>query len=188
MWNSGPGALRGYLSNIEEVTSKGVELDAAWSPIDSFSSYLSLAWTEGKYESFANGPCPLERIGTSTAACDLSGRPLPGLPKWSISFGGEYRTTLFDGTGYLGFDATYRSDQYSDASDSQYLVIDGYSLVNFRAGWVSPSGVWEGFVWVKNAFDTEYFQYMSVQPGNSGAIFALLGDPRTYGVTLRLRF
>jgi iron complex outermembrane receptor protein len=118
----------------------------------------------------------------------LSGRPLPGLPKWAISFGGEYRTDLFSGTGYFGFDATYRSDQYSDASDSQYLVIDAYSLVNFRAGWVSPSGVWEGFVWVKNAFDIEYFQYMSVQPGNSGAIFALLGDPRTYGVTLRLRF
>ncbi len=67
-------------------------------------------------------------------------------------------------------------------------MIDAYSLVNFRAGWVSPSGVWEGFVWVRNAFDTEYFQYMSVEPGNSGAIFALLGDPRTYGVTLRLRF
>jgi iron complex outermembrane recepter protein len=177
--DSGPGALRGYLSNIEEVRSKGFELDAAWSPIDSISSYLSLAWTEGNYESFVNGPCPLERIGTATTACDLSGRPLPGLPKWAISLGGEYRTDLLSGTGYVGFDATYRSDQYSDASDSQYLVIDGYSLVNFRAGWVSPSGVWEGFVWVKNAFDTEYFQYMSVQPGNSGAIFALLGDPRT---------
>ena len=186
--DSGPGALRGYLSNIEEVSSKGVELDAAWAPTSEFSSYLSLAWTEGRYESFVNGPCPLERIGTSTTACDLSGRPLPGLPKWAISFGGEYRTTIFDGAGYFGFDATYRSDQYSDASDSQYLVIDAHSLVNFRVGWVSPSGVWEGFVWVKNAFDTEYFQYMSVQPGNSGAIFALLGDPRTYGVTLRIRF
>jgi iron complex outermembrane receptor protein len=186
--DSGPGALRGYLSNVDKVSSKGVELDAAWSPIDEFSSYLSLAWTEGKYESFTNGPCPIERIGASTAACDLSGRPLPGLPKWAISFGGEYRTTVFDGTAYLGFDATYRSDQYSDASNSQYLVIDAYTLVNVRAGWVSPSGVWEGFVWVRNAFDTRYFQYMSVQPGNSGAIAALLGDPRTYGFTLRVRF
>ena len=41
---------------------------------------------------------------------------------------------------------------------------------------------------IKNASDTEYFQYMSVQPGNSGAVFALLGDPRTYGLTLRIRF
>jgi hypothetical protein len=31
---------------------------------------------------------------------------------------------------------------------------------------------------------------MSVQPGrgNSGAFYALLGDPRTYGITLRVRF
>jgi len=171
------------------VRSKGLELDAAWAPSGDFSSYLSLAWTEGTYVSFVNGPCPLERIGTATAACDLSGRPLPGLPKWAISAGAEYRASLFNGaTGYWGVDVTYRSDQYSDASDSKYLVIDGYSLVNFRAGYVSPSGVFEGFLWVKNAFDTHYFQYMSVQPGNSGAIFALLGDPRTYGVTLRLRF
>ena len=187
--DSGPGALRGYLSNIEEVSSTGVELDAAWAPSGSFSSYLSASWTEGKYEFFANGPCPLERIGTSTAACDLSGRPLPGLPTWALSAGAEYRTTIFDGaTGYFGLDATYRSDQYSEASDSEYLVIDAYSLVNLRLGYVSTSGAWEGFVWVRNVFDTEYFQYMSVQPGNSGAIFALLGDPRTYGVTLRLRF
>ncbi len=187
--DSGPGALRGYLSNIEEVSSRGVELDAAWAPSSEFSSYLSAAWTEGKYESFANGPCPLERIGTSTAACDLSGRPLPGLPTWALSAGAEYRKTIFNGsTGYFGVDATYRSDQYSDASDSEYLVIDAYSLVNLRLGYVSPSGTWEGFFWVKNVFDTEYFQYMSVQPGNSGAIFALLGDPRTYGVTVRLRF
>ena len=38
----------------------------------------NVAWTDAKYDSFANGPCPLERIGTSTVACDLSGKGLPG--------------------------------------------------------------------------------------------------------------
>jgi outer membrane receptor protein involved in Fe transport len=33
---------------------------------------------------------------------------------------------------------------------------------------------------VKNIFDTQYYQYLQAQPGNSGAVFGLLGDPRTY--------
>ena len=183
----GPGALRGYLSNIEKVSSHGIELDAAFSPREDFSGYLSGAWTEGKYDSFPNGPCPLELIAPSTTACNLSGRPLPGLSKWVVSAGGEYRQPALDGMAYVGVDANYRSSAYSDASDSKYLLIGGYSLVNLRTGYLS-SGAWEAFVWVKNALDTEYFQYMTAQPGNSGGIYALPGDPRTFGLTFRVKY
>jgi len=51
------------------------------------------------------------------------------------------------------------------------------------------SGNWECVVWAKNVFDidTHYFQYLQAQTGNSGAVVGLLGDPRTYGVTVRLK-
>jgi len=185
--DSGPGALRGYLSNIEKVSSHGIELDSAFVTNENLSGYLSAAWTEGKYVSFTNGPCPLELNNGATVACDLSGRPLPGLSKWVVSFGGEYRHSAFDGMAYFGIDASYRSSAYSDASDSKDLLIDGYSLVNVRAGYIS-SGPWEAAIWAKNLFDTQYFQYLSAQPGSSGSVFGLPGDPRTFGVTLRLRF
>jgi iron complex outermembrane receptor protein len=185
--DAGPGAVRGYLANIKQVSSKGIELDSAYSFSETLSGYVSGAWTEGKYDSFANAPCPLERIGAATTACDLSGKPLAGLSKWAVSFGGEYRTPISDGMGYLGIDASYRSSAYSDASDSKYLRIADYSLVNLRAGYLS-SGSWEAFVWVKNVFDAKYFQYLQAQPGNSGAVYGLLGDPRTVGVTLRMKY
>ena len=35
---------------------------------------------------------------------------------------------------YFGFDASYRSEWYSDASVSQYGLIDGYGLLSLRAG------------------------------------------------------
>jgi iron complex outermembrane recepter protein len=79
--DSGPGALRGYLSNIEKVSSRGIELDSAFVTNENFSGYLSAAWTEGKYVSFVNGPCPLERTTGATVACDLSGRRCPDFPK-----------------------------------------------------------------------------------------------------------
>ncbi len=185
--DSGPGALRGYLSNIEKVRSRGIEWDSAFAPTDDISGYLSGAWTDGEYVSFANGPCPLELTTASTTSCNLSGRPLPGLSRWVVSAGGEYRHTVFDGTGYLGIDASYRSSAYSDASDSKYLRMDGYAPINLRAGFIS-SQYWEAFVWVKNIFDARYFQYFSVQPGNSGAVFGLPGDPRTFGLTFRAKY
>jgi len=185
--DSGPGALRGYLSNIDKVSSHGIELDSALVTNENLSGYLSVAWTEGRYVSFVNGPCPLELNNGATVACDLSGRPLPGLSKWVISVGGEYRHSAFDGMAYFGVDASYRTSLYSDASDSKYLRIDCYSLVNVRVGYIS-SGPWEASIWVKNLFDTDYFQYLSAQPGNSGAVFGLPGDPRTFGVTFRVRY
>ncbi len=168
------------------MTSRGFELDANFAISEQWSAYLSGAWTEGTYDSFANSPCPLELTGTSTVACDLSGRPLPGLSKWALSFGGEYRHPIADGMGYFGLDASYHSSAYSDASDSKYLLIGDYALVNLRAGFIS-SGSWEIFAWVKNIFDTHDFQYLQAQPGNSGAVFGLPGDPRSFGVTLRWR-
>jgi iron complex outermembrane receptor protein len=185
--DSGPGALRGYLANIKSVRSRGFEFDSGFAASEKFSGYLSGAFTEGEYMSFSNGPCPLELIRNSTGSCDLSGRPLPGLSRWSFSGGTEFRQPIGDDTAYVGVDASYRSSMYSDASDSRYLVIKGYSLINLRAGLIT-SGGWEFSVWAKNVLDQHYFQYMSAQPGNSGAIFALLGDPRTFGITARVRF
>jgi iron complex outermembrane receptor protein len=37
-------------------------------------------------------------------------------------------------------------------------------------------------------FDENYFQYLQAQPGNSGAVFGLPGDPRTVGLTLRVKY
>jgi iron complex outermembrane receptor protein len=185
--DSGPGALRGYLANIPKVRSRGFELDSQFVPFENFSGYLSGAWTEGEYVSFPNGPCPLEIIGASTTACNLSGKPLAGLSRWSFSGGAEYRLAINDGMAYLGIDASYRSSAYSDASDSKYLKIDGYSLINLRAGYIFGSG-WEVFAWAKNLFDQHYFQYLQPQTGNSGEIVGLLGDPRTVGVTLRVKY
>jgi len=43
-------------------------------------------------------------------------------------------------------------------------------------------------VWSRNLFNKDYFDLLSAQPGNSGLIVGQPGDPRTFGVTLRLSF
>ena len=64
-----PGALRGYLANIDKVRVQGVELDSSFVLDEHFSGHFSSSYTAGKYVSYQNGPCPLELIGTSTTVC-----------------------------------------------------------------------------------------------------------------------
>lgn len=189
--DTGPGALRGYLANAEKVEIQGVELDAFSSPAPWLDLYANLAWTDATYADFANGPCPLELIGTTTIACDLSGKDLPGVSPWAGSIGGEVhgdtRALGQAGEAYLGFDASYRSTYNSDASVSKYTEIDGYGILNLRAGFRSEAG-WEAFVFVKNALDENYLQFVTVQAGNSGLVIGTPGDARTVGLTLRARY
>jgi iron complex outermembrane receptor protein len=185
--DTGPGALRGYIANVAKVRSQGGEFDLSIAPISGFSGYVRGAYTDAKYVSFANAPCPLELIANTTASCDLSGQALPGSSKWALSAGTEYRRPVRDGSVYVGVDANYRSSFYADSSDSKYLRIDAYTLFNARIGYVSDKG-WEVFALVRNLFDKNYLQLLTPQTGNSGFVSGLPGDPRTFQVTARYRF
>jgi iron complex outermembrane receptor protein len=182
------GSLRTFLDNVAEVRSRGVELDTRLAPIGGFSAYLSSAYTDAVYADYKNGPCPLELIGAVTRACDLSGKPLPGVSKWVVATGGEYRRPAslgsLDGEAYAGADYNWRSAFFSSASDSVYSRIGAYGLLNLRLGFRSSRN-WDASVWVKNAADTRYLQYISAQVGSAGGLLANPGDPRTAGVTIR---
>lgn len=202
------GTVRGYLANAERVRSQGFEADFKIRTSDRFTAYTNLAYTDAKYVKFTNAPCPPElsggtrqpvgatpdysnagRPGTlSPRQCDISGQDLPGVSKWSFSYGAEANTpvTLFgkDGQVYFGVDGNYRSDWNSNASPSIYTKVDGYALTNFRVGF-RGEGV-ELFGWVRNAFDVNYIELLQVAPGNVGLIAGTPGDQRTFGATLKL--
>ena len=74
-----------------------------------------------------------------------------------------------------------------DPSASAYTVIDGYTIVNLAAGY-RQNGPWEAFLWVKNLFDEDYMQNLTVQAGNSGLILGTPNDPRLFGFTVRARY
>lgn len=189
--DSGPGAIRGYLANIDSVEVQGVELEGRYNPHDNFTAYATLAWTDGVYASFPNAPCPLERQSSGTSVCDISGARLPGVSEWAGSIGGEVRVPapLFalSGEYYFGADASHRSNWFADASSSIYTEIDPSTLVNLRFGYRTDEGT-DAFITVRNALDEEYLLFTSIQAGNSGAIYGTPGDPRTIAFTVRKTF
>jgi iron complex outermembrane receptor protein len=185
------GVNRGYLANAEKVQVRGAELDGNIRFNDHFSIFGAVAYTDGKYKSFKNAPVPLEETGGPSAFKDISGGRLPGISKWTTTLGGEASTSgKFLGQGgkfFLGVDGYYRSEFSSSSSPSPYLNIDGYVLFNARLGFRAAKGV-SVFVWGRNLFNKDYFEQLLVAAGNAGHYAAVLGDPRTYGVTLRYVF
>ncbi|RYG30830.1 MAG: TonB-dependent receptor, partial [Burkholderiales bacterium] len=91
------------------------------------------------------------------------------------------------GEYFIGVDASYRSEFSSSPTESDYLNIDGYTLVNLRAGFRGDDG-WDFYAWSRNALDEEYFEMLNAGGSSSGYYAGLLGDPRTYGVTLKGSF
>jgi iron complex outermembrane receptor protein len=185
------GVIRGYLANVPLVRSEGFEFELAMRPSTNLNAYVNFAYTDARYVDFPNAPPPIELSGGSIQFVDASGGRLPGVSKYAISYGAEYRlpTLLFgaDGAFYLGVDGSMRSDFSSSPTPSRFQNIEGYVLTNFRGGYRAENG-WDVFGWVRNAFDTEYFDLLTAAPGSTGLIVGQPGDPRTYGITLAKRF
>lgn len=179
-------ALRGYLANIPLVTVKGAEFDASARIGSHFTLRAVGSYADGRYASYPAAPCPIEATGSTTMACDLTGKGLPGLPKWSGSIGGEYTMPAHSGELSLRADAFARTKVFGDATDSAFTVIPGYTLVNASLGYRSNNG-WEIALFVRNLFDSTYLQNVTVQAGSSGLIVGTPSDPRMAGVTLRLK-
>jgi len=206
--NSQANVIRGFLANADEIRVRGLELDFSVRPLDGLNLYVNGAYTDHEYTKFPDAPCPPELSGgtAATAAnppsapgtpggfspafCDISGQALPGISKTALSYGVEYEWDVpflgTDGGAYFAFDGSYRSKFSSNPSRSIYTDVNGYSLANFRAG-VRGSG-WNAYGWVRNAFEEEYFEFLSTQSGSTGLVVGQPGDPRTYGVTVSKTF
>lgn len=185
------GVNRGYLSNADEVRVRGAELEIGVNPTENWSFNTSIAYTDGKYVSFPNAPVPLEEVGGESAFKDISGGELPGISKWSGSAGAEYTSgehKFFGRTGnwMVGADGFFRNEFSSSATPSKYLTIPGYALFNARLGFKTTGGI-TVLVWARNLLNKDYFEQLLVASGSAGHYAAVLGDPRTYGVTIQYR-
>ncbi|PXY38778.1 TonB-dependent receptor [Flavobacterium cheongpyeongense] len=187
------GVNRGYLANADEVRVRGAELDASIVFGQHFTINAAGTYTDGKYVKFTNAPLPLEETGLvvdgkAVNYKDVSGSDLPGVSKWAGSLGGELsdNARFFGNTGkiFLGIDSYARSEFSSSPSASKYLVVPGYALFNARLGFRASQGLSVHF-WGRNIFNKDYYEQLLPAGGNAGHYAAVLGDQRTYGVTLK---
>ncbi len=168
--DTGPGALRGYLANIGEVKVRGAELDATFVVSSSLSGHVSATYSDGRLCRLQERALPAgEDRARSTTVCDLTGRPVTGLPKWVVSAGFDYapgRIASLDGRG-LSACRAFGPHQVLRRPGGQRGDPDRRLQGGERQPGLPPAGQGiEIFLWARNLFDKDYLQNVTVQAGN----------------------
>lgn len=180
------------LDNAGEVVVRGIEIESLWQPNDSFMWTGGLTYLlDAEYERYTNAPC--DDLNQSSQCLingtqDLTGRRLAGAAKTTATttatwffpvgnnWGGFVRGEVFYTSGRnLGGDADPRKYQ------------DGFALYNASFGFGADDESWGVQFWGRNLADEEYLVGEFSSVGQPGSLNGYPGDPRTYGVTLRLR-
>ncbi len=186
-----PAKTYSYIANVGKVRTRGIEVDAAAVPIGGLTLTASGAFTDPKYLSYPNAPCPVEKYTPTAPTCDASGLIVPGISRWSGYLGANYTLPIggFRGQDVYGYvDADYSYKSSAQSGTSNYTWLPAYGLVNLRLGARLEDETTDISIWVRNLLDTEYYTAIGTLPGNTGATAGFVGDPRTVGITLRQTF
>jgi len=124
------------------------------------------------------------------------GNHLIQAPDYSASLDADWRFAhLAAGDLRLFVDGNYYGKQYFDAFNTERDAQGAYGVANARVSFESTGTSRPGFgigVWVKNLANRQYLAYALNQKdadtGLLGFDYALVGEPRTYGVDVTLRF
>ncbi len=169
--------------NVPKARIKGLELDAGAKPADWLSIGVTGAHTDAKFTDNIAAP-----FGVPTAF-----GPVADVPRWS----GSAYAVITVPLGDMG-SIDLRGDVYSQtgfyfSNTSTSLTpntrLPGYTTANFRLDWSDIGGSQFGAaLWVRNAFNEEYYVGGLAQGGSLGSNSANVGRPRMYGAEVRVTF
>ena len=172
-----------FVTSVDEVTSKGFELEALFLPpeIEGLTLQGSVAYNDARYGEFSP---------TGTADVDaLSGKQLSLAPNWYVNSSIDYETPVSANLMALfHLDGRWVSEYNTGSDLDRPKQQEGFFLFNARVGIQTADERWSLEGWVQNLADEEYYQVGFDAPLQPGSHNAFLGAPRTYGVTLRSRF
>jgi len=156
--------------NTGKLISKGFELEAAANPIKGLQLNYSFGYTDAHYSSLD--------VSSNGQAVDLAGKKQIFTPEFTSMFAPQYSLPL-SVHHHVDLVASgewfWLGKEYFDIKNK--ISQSAHSLVNIRAGVTIPH--LECWFWMRNLGDTKYIEYAY----DFGA--AHLGDPRTWGFTLK---
>jgi iron complex outermembrane receptor protein len=177
------------VSSLPDVNSKGAELSLDWlTPLTGLSLSGGVVYADTVITNFGDA---LYLFATNR----LNNRPSFS-PLWSGVVSAAYQVQLSSSLALrISADEKYNSS-YNTGSDLDPLKLQGsYGILNARIGIGAPDGKWTFEVWGQNLADKGYFQVAFdapfqglAVPGFNNQIDSFVGDPRTFGATIRVKF
>ncbi|KAF1073002.1 MAG: Pesticin receptor [Pseudomonas citronellolis] len=180
-----------YLINAGTMRSRGLEGTFTVRPLDGLSLSLNGTLLDNRYLKFDNAKCPAEvsLAPNAPATCNMNGDRVFRSPKVTYNL-----TSRYDWQPAGGLDAfamaryAYRSWSYGTVDNSEFTKVPGYGLLNLSTGLSGKygEGRWNASLWANNVTDKRY--YRTLNTGDYGSAFGVLGDPRTLGLTVGYDF
>ncbi len=195
------------VETIPTLTSKGVDADIYWkTPIQGLSFQGGITYADTRYGQF--GASQLANPADFPGLSLLPGAQVSFAPKWTSSAALSWNHTVDGLRTTANITAKYTSSFNTGSDLIPYKEQDSYTLVNARVGVGAPSQRWTVELWAQNLTNVSYKQVVfaaplqgtniqsTVQPNgtfynqalDSQTYDAFMGAPRTYGVTLRLKY
>ncbi|HET7267525.1 MAG TPA: TonB-dependent receptor, partial [Oleiagrimonas sp.] len=182
---AGSGVPR-YLVSSSDEKADGMDVAMQWHPTRAFTLNLVAAYIDSRYA---------HKIAASGA--DLSGQPT-GVPKLSFTVGLQYVWHIHGGQLALNLSHAYRGKSRCN-NDSKlqgtcqvspnFRVGEATRRTDFHLDWSAPGGHWGMALYATNVFNKRYVKGVdNVATSVLGTPFATITPPRTYGVTLRLKY
>jgi iron complex outermembrane recepter protein len=198
------------VESIPELTSRGVDADFLWfTPIEGLSLAGGVTYTDAQYSRFT--AAQLVNPASFPQLSLLPGARPSFAPEWSYVGSINFDRPIGNGLE-LGFSLSGKyQTEYNTGSDLlPFKAQDGFGVLNGRVSIGAEDDRWTLEAWAQNLTDEEYVQvaYNAFLQGNafpntttpqangtfynpatdSQTINAFLGAPRTYGLTLRVRY
>ena len=126
--------------------------------------------------------------GTVSGA-NVSGNRLSNAPKLTFNLGADL--TVMDGdAGRLSFhpDLAYQANQYFEVLNVPRLRQGSYAILSAHLDYETADGRWNASIWGKNLSNKHYFTSRVDLLAGFGFDYNHIGNPRTYGVSLGMKF
>ncbi|MFM5893740.1 MAG: TonB-dependent receptor [Novosphingobium sp.] len=186
------------------VRAEGFEIEAGMNPARNFHVTAGVTYTDTYYRQNLVGNSAGAPL--SSALRLLPGKRLSNAPEWVVTSSMAWTPRLGNSgwSGLVYVDSRMSSDYNTGSDLFPQKGQDAFAIVNARIGVRGPDDKWSLEFWGQNIFDQDYAQVAFSTPfqaGGSGAPFVyptypggrqlfsqFLAEPRTYGVTARVKF
>lgn len=182
--------------NAGESVIEGGELEVMWMPSAAVSISLNYSNNNYRFTEFTEPDLITLALTGEKVPVDRSDEEFPLSPEESANLGIQHTADLAEGQLSSRVNISYKSDIYQGLDRGSWLAgrenrdlafSEPYSLVGARFTWTDGEGNLAITVYGKNLLDKRYFFGTSV--GDSlGTFNRLIGEPRTYGLTVRQQF
>ena len=197
------------VESVPELTTRGVDADMVWfTPVEGLTLQGGVTYTDAKYSDFTaadlTNPARFPQLSL------LPGARASFAPEWSLTSSISYERSIGGLRAGFNLSGKYQTEYNTGSDLLPYKNQEAYTVVNGRITLGSDDERWTLELWAQNLLDEEYAQVVfaaplqgtaftnTVTPQANGTYYnqatdtatydAFLGAPRTYGLTLRVRY